>query len=209
MHVFQHLSPKYLCIVKIDEPQKLKTMKKIVRNILAVAVMLGTYTSYASTDNTLPSSFEVKKGQYIVVTNASGKVIFSGQFDQSTNLNELYDFKQLEDGMYSVEITKAFEIEVNSVQVLNNNVTFIESAKEKIFKPVVRTEDTKVMISKLALNAKTMKVELYFEGDLFHSEVIEGEEVLNRIYQLDRSLPGDYTAIIKADDRVYVEHFRI
>ena len=54
-----------------------------------------------------------------------------------------------------------------------------------------------------------MTVELYFEDDLIHAELIEGETILNRVYQLDRSLPGNYTAIIKANDRVYVEHFRI
>ncbi|WP_111683101.1 hypothetical protein [Winogradskyella tangerina] len=185
-------------------------MKKIVRNILAVAVMLGTYTSYASQEaSTLPASYNINNHHIIKITDAKGEVIFSGQLNQTGKLTEFFDFTQLKDGLYQVEITKAYEIEINSVEVKNHVVTFIESAKEKIFKPVIRTENAKVMISKLALDSKEMTVELYFEDDLFYSETLKGEKVLNRIYQLDQDLPGNYTAIIRSDNRVYVEHFSI
>ena len=81
--------------------------------------------------------------------------------------------------------------------------------KKKIFKPVLRTENTQVIISKLALDSDDMTIELYFEEELFHTETLKGEQVLNRVYQLDDRLPGDYTAIIKSNGRVYVENFRI
>ena len=185
-------------------------MKRIVRNILVVAVMLGTYTGYADTKTSiLPTSYNVKNGNYISVSDASGKVIFSGQVNYNGNITEFFDFTQLKDGFYTVEVTKAFEIEINSVEVKNNNVTFIDNAKEKIFKPVVRAEDSKVIISKLALDAKEMQVELYFEDELFYSETLRGGQILNRVYQLDDRLSGNYTAIITSNDRVYVEHFRI
>ncbi|WP_299523552.1 T9SS type A sorting domain-containing protein [Winogradskyella sp.] len=185
-------------------------MKKIVRNILVVAVMLGTYTSYANkATSDLPTSYEVKKGNYISISDAQGKVIFSGETSYNGNITEFFDFSQLKDGVYTVEVTNAFEIEINSVEVKNHSVTFIDNAKAKFFKPVFRAEDSKIFISKLALDAKEMKVELYFEDDLFHSETIKGGKILNRVYQLDRSLSGDYTAIIRTNDRVYVEHFRI
>ena len=61
----------------------------------------------------------------------------------------------------------------------------------------------------ITANTKEMRVELYFEDELFYSETLEGEKIINRVYQLDRDLEGDYTAVIKADERVYVEHFRI
>ncbi|WP_299363400.1 hypothetical protein [Winogradskyella sp.] len=185
-------------------------MKKVVRNILVVAVMLGTYTSYANkTTSDLPTSYEVKKGNYISVTDASGKEIFSGEINYNGNITEFFDFTQLKDGVYTVEVTNAFEIEINSVEVKDHSITSIDNTKAKIFKPVFRTEDSKVIISKLALDAKEMKVELYFENDLFHSETITGGKVLNRVYQLDKRFPGDYMAIIRSNDRVYVEHFRI
>ena len=185
-------------------------MKKVVRNILVVAVMLGTCASYANEiTNILPTSYKEKNDNYIKVTDASGKVIFSGQTKHFKNIEELFDFAQLKDGTYTLEITKAFEIDVNSFKVKDHSVTFIDNAKKKIFKPVLRTENAQVIISKLALDSDDMTIELYFEEELFHTETLKGEQVLNRVYQLDDRLPGDYTAIIKSNGRVYVENFRI
>ncbi len=185
-------------------------MKKVVRNILVVAVMLGTYTGYASTTTSdLPTSYEVKKGKYISVKDESGNVIYRGEINQDRNIKDFLNFSQLNDGIYTVEVSRAYEIEINTVEVKNSLASFIDNAKEKIFKPVFRTENSKVIISKLALDAKEMEVELYFEDNLFHSETVKGGKILNRVYQLDRGLPGDYTAIIRSNDRVYVEHFRI
>ncbi|WP_422106760.1 hypothetical protein [Winogradskyella sp.] len=185
-------------------------MKKIVRNILVVAVMLGTYTGYASeTTSNLPTSYDVKKGKYISVKDESGNVIYKGEIDHNRSIKDFLNFSQLNDGVYFVEVSRAYEIEINTVEVKNSLVSFIDTAKETFFKPVFRAENSKVFISKLALDAKEMKVELYFEDELFHTETIKGGKVLNRVYQLDHRLPGDYTVVMRTNDRVYVEHFRI
>ena len=54
-----------------------------------------------------------------------------------------------------------------------------------------------------------MTVKLYFEDELIHKETLEGAKILNRVYKLDKTLPGTYTTIITFDDRVFVENFRI
>ena len=185
-------------------------MKTLFKNILVLAVLLGTFTSYANTTLEVTSSFNnVKKGDKISVTDADGVVLYKGLVNSAGNVKKLYDFSQLKDGIYTVEVNKDFEININSVQVKNNVVTFIESSKSTIFKPVFRNEDSKVIISKLAIDTKEMNIELYFGNDLIHTETVKGNAVLNRVYKLDESLTGDYTAIIKANGRVYVENFRI
>lgn len=185
-------------------------MKTLFKNILVLAVMLGTYTSYANaTLEVSPTFNNVNEGDLISVSDASGEVIYSGRINFKGNLQNLYDFSQLNDGIYSVEVDKDFEIVLNSVEVKNNVATFIESSNSKIFKPVFRTEDSRVIISKLAIDTNEMDVELYFENNLIHTETVKGEDILNRIYRLDKSLKGDYTAIIRANDRVYVESFKL
>ena len=54
-----------------------------------------------------------------------------------------------------------------------------------------------------------MKVELYFENELIHTENVEGNDVLNRVYKLDKTVTGEYTAVIKSNGRVYTKNFRI
>ncbi len=75
-------------------------MKNILRNILVVAMMLGSYTGYANeTLKVVPTFNTVKKGNHISVSDASGKVIYSGRINYDGNLTSLFDFTQLEDGM--------------------------------------------------------------------------------------------------------------
>ncbi len=185
-------------------------MKKLVKSILVVAVMLGTYTSYASEkvyDKT-PYHY-VSEGSQISVYDEAGNKIYSGKVKYNGNLTKLYDFTQLDNGIYTIEINKDFEIEVNSIFVKNREVTFVENSNEKIFKPVFRNEDSRLIISKLGVDTNEMKVKLYFEDNLIYTDKVEGTQVLNRVYRLDESLPGEYTAVVNVSDRVFVENFRI
>ena len=185
-------------------------MKKLFKNILVLAVVLGTYTSYANETLKVATTFKhVKKGQLIAVSDASGEVIYKGTINYNGNLTTLFDFSQLKDGKYTVEITKDFEIEINTIEVKNNSVSYSSDSEVKIYKPVFRTKNDKVIISKLALDSKQMKVELYYENELIHTETVKGNDVLNRVYKLDKTLNGNYTAIVKSEDRVFVENFRI
>ena len=185
-------------------------MKTLIKNILVLAVVFGTFTSYANDILEVTSTFNyVEKGSQISVTDASGEVIYSGEINYNGNLTSLFDFTQLENGKYTVEVTKDFQIEINTIQVKDHSVSLITANKKTIHKPIVRNEDAKIIISKLSLDTDDMKVELYFEGELINSEIVTGSKVLNRVYQLDKTLKGNYTAIIKSNDRVFIENFRI
>ncbi|WP_411893878.1 hypothetical protein [Winogradskyella sp. A2] len=185
-------------------------MKNLVKGILVVAVMFGTGTIYASekADNS-PTYHYVNEGSKISVYNESGNLIYSGLVKYNGNLTRLYDFTQLDNGNYTVEINKAFEIEINSILVNNRAVTFVANSKEKIFKPVFRNEDSRIIISKLGIDTNEMRVNLYFEDNLIYSDTVKGDQVLNRVYKLDETLPGEYTAVVKANNRVFTENFRI
>ena len=185
-------------------------MKTLVRNILLVAVMFGTYTSYANeTLEVITTINTIKKGNHISVSDSSGDVVYSSRINYDGNIANLFDFTQLEDGIYTIEVNKDFIIEVNSIQVKDGVVVFLKDLKEKIFKPVFRVENSKVIISKLGFDSNKMIVELYYENELIYTDTVKGKEILNGVYKLDETLHGDYSAIIRSNDRVYVENFRI
>ncbi|WP_179009567.1 hypothetical protein [Winogradskyella forsetii] len=183
-------------------------MKRLFKNILVLAVMLGTCTSFANAKlEVLPTFNNVNKGNSISVTNAAGAVIFSGSINFDGNIRNLYDFSQLKDGLYKIEIDKDFEIEVSTVEVKNNSVNFIVHKSETIFKPVFRVQNSRVIISKLALAEPEMQIELYFENELIYSETVKGSAVLNRVLRLNENIKGNYTAIVKSDGRVFIKNF--
>jgi len=184
-------------------------MKNLFKTFLLV-VVLGTHTGYAKETLVTPSKVNnVKKGNHISVTDASGQTIYSGRINYDGNISKLYDFTQLENGIYTVEVNKDFVIEIATLQVKDHAVTFIKETKEKIFKPVFRSENSTIMISKLALDTDKMEVELYFKDELIYSETVKGNEILNRVYKLDETIKGDYTAIIKSNERVFIKNFKI
>ncbi|GAB4154260.1 MAG: hypothetical protein Tsb0033_01970 [Winogradskyella sp.] len=185
-------------------------MKTLIKSIMIVAVMLGTLTSYASETIKDISTFKfVNEGHNFSVTNASGEVIFSDRINHSGNLVGLFDFSQLKNGIYTVEISKDFEIEVIDLEVKNREVKILADTQNKIYKPVIRPEDELLIISKIGLDTNEMKVELYFEDELIHTENVKGKDILNRVYKLDKTVIGNYRAVIRSNGRVYTKSFRI
>lgn len=185
-------------------------MKNLLKNILVLAVMLGTYTSYANSELEVTPTFKyVKKGNLISVADATGEIIYSGEVYDSGNLTTLYDFSQLRNGKYTVELTTDFEIKINTLEVKNHKVSYLSVNQKTIHKPVVRIKDSRILISKLSLNTQETKVELYFEGELIHSETIKGEKVLTRVYQLEGINNGNLTTVVSSDGRVFMNDLRI
>lgn len=185
-------------------------MKNLFRNILVLAVMFGTYTSYANEIVDVKRTFNyVTKGSQISVIDASGEVIYSGQINHNGNLTTLFDFTHLTNGLYTVEVSKDFEIEINTIEVKDHTVAYADAKKKTIFKPVVRNEKGMVLISKLDFDTDEMDVELYFEGKMIHTETVKGNSTLNRVYKLDQTLKGNYTAVIRSNNRVFVNDFKI
>ncbi|WP_299121007.1 hypothetical protein [uncultured Winogradskyella sp.] len=185
-------------------------MKTLFKNILVLVVMSVTFNNYANaTLEVLPTFNNVKKGNSITVTDATGAVIFSGRINFDGNISRLYDFSQLKDGLYSIEVNKDYVIEISAVEVKNNSVYFIEHKNIKVFKPVFRIFEDSIIISKLALDTPEMEVKLYYEDELIYSETVKGKEILNRAYKIDKTIKGEYSVIVKTNDRVYVENFRI
>lgn len=188
----------------------MKKMKNLLKKFLVVAVVLGTYTGYANTTLETESPVTiVRKGNLISVSDAFGEIIYSGEINYNGNLMSLFNFTQLKDGEYTIEIDKDFEIEVKTITVKKGVVSSLTESNTKIFKPVFRTKDSKLIISKLGFKANEMTVKLYYGNTLIHTEKVKGEGILDRVYQLDKAVKGEYSAVITTNNRVFVENFSI
>lgn len=193
-------------------------MKNLIKTTLVVAVMLGTCTSYANdTLETAPkvisnaSTFNnVKRGHQVSIKDISGATIYTEVVEINGDFNPSYDLTSLKDGLYTIELSKDFEIKIKAFVVASKTVTFLEKAEKTVFKPVFRTADNKVLISQLAINQeKPLEVKIYFENELIHSETISDEVIINRVYNLQKDVTGSYKVILKANDRVYKEFFEL
>ena len=194
-------------------------MKTTIKKNLVVALMLGTLVGYAkesiiSNDNdakeTVKIEFKnVKKGQVLTIKDVKGVTIYNKEIKSQGNYARIFNFSALEDGTYTAELNKAFEILVKKFEVKNGLVTFLSNENKKIFKPVIRTNKNRLYVSKLTFNQNPIKVNIFYRGDIILSETLEGEELLNRIYKLSENHIGDYKIIVKSNNRSYSKDFTI
>jgi hypothetical protein len=191
---------------------------KAIKKITLVALMLGTLIGYAnedkkSTDNkakrTVKVEFNnVKKGQTLVIRDQQGAAVYNNEIKNSGNYSKIFDFSALENGIYSAELNKDFEIHIKEFYVKNGLVTFLNNNNEKVFKPVIRTKGNLLYVSKLAFNKESVKVVIYYNDEIVFSETLEGKE-LKRAYKLSKNKMGNYKVLVGSNDRTFVKDFTL
>ncbi|PQJ69151.1 hypothetical protein [Polaribacter butkevichii] len=194
-------------------------MRTTMKTILVVALMFGTLIGYANENTKSTNAVAVKRvkveykavkiGHALTIKNEYGITIYKQVIQSSGTYSKTFDLTNLEDGIYTTELEKDFEIDVKKLEVKDGFVTFLKKENKKIFKPVIRTEGDLVLISKIDFNKQPLKIVLYYDNQVILSEKIEGEEVLNRVYKLSKSEKGAYKVLVYTDNRMYVKNFSI
>ncbi|MDD7915650.1 hypothetical protein [Polaribacter ponticola] len=194
----------------------MKTTKKLV---LVVTLMFGTLISYANNANDFNTILNakkvrigfknVKKGHLLTVKDDNNVQLHSEIISQKGDLNKIFDFSSLNDGKYTVELSKDFEIVIKTFNVKNNRVLFNNNSKSVIYKPLIRNDENILMISKIDFNKKPLKIVVYYNNEVIYKETIEDNTVLNRVYKLNQDIKGEYSAVVYTNNRSYVKNFKI
>jgi hypothetical protein len=194
-------------------------MKAIKKRIVLVAFMFTTLFNYANNRNNFNVAVNPKKvriafkdaqkGELLTVKDENGIQLHSETIDNSGQLIKFFDLSSLHDGVYKVELNKAFVVVVKSLEVKDNNVFLTENFEKVIFKPIIRTEKNLVLISKTNFEKKPVKIALFYNGDVIFSETVNDEEILKRVYKLDKEIKGDYKVVVYCDDESYSNDFKI
>ena len=193
----------------------MKTIKKIV---LVVVFMLVTLTNYANSLENHSREFNakkvsivfknVKKGHLLTVKNQAGIILHSEKLERTGLVKKVFDFSSLSNGKYIVELNKDFEIIIKSFEVKKGLVFYNKSSEKRIFKPVIKSDENYLLVSKLNLDNDPVAITLYYENTVIYTETLTGDEFLERIYKLDESITGNYKAVIKNKNRTYIKDFK-
>lgn len=211
--VFKSPKALYLCHVIIKTYKEMKTIK----TILLVVMLLTTVTNYASEKVidapvkgiTILRFSNVKKGHQYKIIDAKGTVLFSEKIERNGSFAKRFDFTALNDGAYSLELEKDFEIIVTPFIIQANNVVFLEKNETVIFKPVVRTENNQLLISHMSLEEQPLKIELYYNGERIFKDQLTGHKILNKIYRLSAQEKGSYYLSMSSGGRFFVKNFEL
>ena len=192
---------------------------KTINKIILVTLMFGTLIGYAE-EITNSTEFKFKKvvkiefknvrrGHDLTIKNEKGETVYSKEIKVSGNYSQLFNFSSLENGLYTAELHKDFEININRFIMKNGLVSYFEKNIEKIFKPMIRTEKNLLYISKLTFNKESLDILIYYKDEVVMNETIKGDGMLNRIYKLSESRKGNYKIIINSENRIFKKEFTL
>lgn len=192
-------------------------MKTIKTTIIGAIFMFASIVNYANTNFNDDFSAEkvtivfnnAKTGHELTIRSNDGIILHTETVKRNGNLVKLFDFSKLENGNYTLELEKDFEIEIKSIKIENNIVTFNNEVEKIIFKPVVRNVENRLLISKLAFDKEPLMVSVYFKDELIYSETVKGDNVLNRVYKLDETAKGEYRVVMYNNGRSFINEFKL
>lgn len=187
------------------------------KQIITLAFLISTLVCFSNTeknsfndDKTVSIAFNnVKKGHSFIIKDEDGMEIYAEIVSKNGNLSKILDVSNLDKGSYFIELEKDFEIHIQKFQVTNNKVILLSDEEEVIFKPVIRNEDELLMVSKIQFSKLPIRIDIYFEKELIHSETVRDEVHLNSVYRLDKEVKGNYKVVVFSENRSYYKNFKI
>ena len=195
-------------------------MKNLSKKLIIVAFIISNFISFGNTKTDFNNTLsvinntqlkvvynDVKKGHTLTLRTEDGEKIYSEAITTDGQLVKVLDLSALENGTYSIELEKDFSIVVNTIKVENNQVTFIENNDSVIFKPVVRTEDNLLLVSKIAFDKKPLLITIYYKDEVIYSETLESKSIINKAYRLQKETKGAYRVVLHNNNRSYIHDF--
>jgi|TARA_B110000037_G_scaffold62051_1_gene75904 hypothetical protein len=192
-------------------------MKKILTKSLLVTLMFVAFISYATENpsikkhknNTRIVLNDVKKAPFLFIKNTTGKIIHEQLLNITGNGTGEFDFSSLKNGYYTLEINKDFQIDIKPFTVISGEAIFHKKAEKIIFKPVIRTDKNKVLISQLNFDAISIQISIYYEDEIIYTDIVKGAFLIEKIYALQEDKKGNYKIVTKANDRIYIKEFSL
>ncbi len=201
----------HLCSVKF------KTMRKTIIKISLIALIFGSLTAYSNEVNlkkeakfsTKTEVDNVKNRQLLFIKNTSGKIIHKEIINLERATPYEFDFSGLENGYYTLEINKDFQIEIKPFTIISGEVIFHKKGEKTIFKPVIRAEKNKIFISKLNFIETSIHISIYYENEIIFTDNVKGDSIIEKIYSLQKDKKGSYKVITIVNDRKYTKEFSL
>lgn len=197
-------------------------MKNLSKNLLMIVMVMTSFLSFGNNEVNTKNSItilkntklkvvfkDVKKGQVLSVKSENGTKLYTETINNEGNLVKVLDLSYLENGNYKIELEKDFQIIVNHIKVINNQVIYEKEDNKVIFKPVVRNQDDLLMISKIAFDKEPLQIAIYYKDEVIFSETVKSESIINRAYKLQEDIEGPYKVVLYNNNRSYTHNFKI
>ena len=192
-------------------------MKNVTRKSLVVLMLTMSLSSQA---NDLDITFKekertvtnlhfdnVKQGSVLTIIDKNGLVLYNESIKKTGDYSKGFDLTTLPDGDYFFELDSDLKIMIIPFNVKSSEVLFDKEAEKSIYKPIVRTKDHMVYVSKVAMDASSLSYKIYFADnrDLVYSEKFEASDDIKKAYDFTNSKKGNYLFVFKSNGRKFTK----
>ena len=196
-------------------------MKNLAKRSLVAIMLIGALSTQASESNMIIKEKEgiitslrldnVKQGSVLSIIDRNGLILYNEAIQKSGDYSKGFDLTTLPDGEYFFELDSDLKIIVIPFNVKLKEVIFDKEAEKSIYKPVVRTKDQMVFVSKTAIDTSPLSYKIYFaeNRDLVHSEKFEDSENVKKVYDFSASEKGNYLFVFESNGRTYTKVVKI
>ena len=143
----------------------------------------------------------------INISNSSGEMVYYHETQESlTNHSKLFDFSQLEHGLYKVEV----KIDGAS----NEQLLTIGKSGIEVGNPVKKTDplfsfsDNILKLSYLNYNNNQMVLHIYSKNSLVWNKEINDEFAVQKGFDLSKLKRGDYKIVFASGEDIYEYNLR-
>ena len=192
-------------------------MKNILKKATMLALVLGTLSVNAkvteinnSEDATVVQFGFVRKGAQIFIKDAQDYLLYKYKVDQTGQFFKSFDFTTLPNGEYFFEVHEERTIQIMPFEVAEGHVNFEEKDNYTVFKPVLRSIDSKVTFNWLTVKNDPLEVRIYDTKDrLLYKEKVTNKNEVKRVFNMSNAKNTDFVFTVKAGNRRFVERIEL
>ncbi len=196
-------------------------MKNLARkSLVAVGLMMSLSTLANDTEPTFKEKekkvtnmrFEnVEQGSTLSIKDLNGLVLYNEAIDQKGDYSKGFDLTALPNGDYFFELNSELKIVVIPFNVKSSDVVFDKESEESIYKPVVRTKDNMVYVSRTVIEETPLSYKLYYANnyDLVHTAKFEELEEVKKTYDFSTAKKGNYVFVFESKGRKFTKNVKI
>lgn len=190
--------------------KKLKTSLALLALILTSGAVMATgnlkvnVTPVKSEKAVVNVSSSAQSHFEIEVRNDAGDLVFYKETNSpSKSYNKLYDFSNLEDGLYTFKVKLDKQVSTSNLDISNGNVAVVSERKDA--EPYFTLENNKLKMSFLNYENEDVKLYLYDNStnELVMEKDLESEFAINYGLDFTQVKNGNYDAVLTSKNKYY------
>lgn len=196
-------------------------MKNLTRKSLVVVGLMLSLSIFAN--DTAPTIKEnekkvikihfdnVAQGSTLVIKDENGLVLYNEAIDQNGDYSKGFDLTTLPNGKYVFELNSELRLVVKPFMVASSEVVFDDKSEESIYKPIVRTKDNMVYVSRTAMEQTSLSYKIYYADnyDLVHKGEFEDKEAVKKVYDFSTAKKGNYVFVFESNGREFIKSIKM